>query len=117
MGLAARGAAAILAQAPTAQKAAALREAAAVLRASAAAVLAANAADMARAIDLSPAMRDRLRLDDARLEGIAAEAQKAQGQADVALPQTATDARLLMLLAVALGLAGLFTLRGKREMA
>ena len=41
----------------------------------------------------------------------------AKTEADVALPQTATDARLLMLLAAALAIAGIFTLRKKVEAA
>jgi glutamate-5-semialdehyde dehydrogenase len=73
MGRAAREAAAVLAATATATKAAALTAAAAAMRASADAILAANAADMARgaANGLSPAMLDRLKLDAARLEGIA----------------------------------------------
>jgi glutamate-5-semialdehyde dehydrogenase len=74
MGVSARRAAATLAMAPTAQKADALRRAAALLRDRAAATLAANADDMARAdaAGMAAAMRDRLRLDPARIEGIAA---------------------------------------------
>ena len=55
-------------------KATALRSAAASLRKSAAAILAANARDMTagEARGLSPAMLDRLRLDESRLESIAA---------------------------------------------
>jgi glutamate-5-semialdehyde dehydrogenase len=73
MGRAARAAAAVLAGTPTAAKAAALVAAAAAMRRDSAAILAANAADMARgaAAGLSPAMLDRLRLDPARLEGVA----------------------------------------------
>ncbi len=71
MGKAARSAVAVLALAPTAQKALALREAAAALRAAKASILAANAADIANASGLSSAMLDRLRLDEARLEGVA----------------------------------------------
>ncbi|MFD1952310.1 glutamate-5-semialdehyde dehydrogenase [Sphingomonas arantia] len=73
MGGRARTAARIMAAAPTAQKAAALRGAADQLRDRAVAILAANATDMARATaaDLSPALLDRLRLDDARLDAIA----------------------------------------------
>ena len=53
-------------------KAAALRAAGAALRADQSAVLAANAKDMAAgaANGLTPAMLDRLRLDDHRLRGI-----------------------------------------------
>ena len=82
MGRAARQAAAILAQSPTEVKAAALRESAAALRNSRDAVLAANAADMARAVDLSPAMRDRLKLDEPRLEAIAAGLETVSGLDD-----------------------------------
>ena len=56
------------------EKAAALRAAAASLRAAAPQILAANAQDMdnGAANGLTPALLDRLRLDEARLEGIAA---------------------------------------------
>ena len=62
-----------LAAAPTAQKAAALAAAAAALRLHGAAILSANAADMARGEQngLTKALLDRLRLDPARLEGVA----------------------------------------------
>ncbi|MEQ1726680.1 MAG: glutamate-5-semialdehyde dehydrogenase, partial [Sphingopyxis sp.] len=74
MALAARGAARVLAAASTAQKAAALNAAAAAIREARATILAANADDMAAgaARGLSAAMLDRLRLDEARLEGVAA---------------------------------------------
>lgn len=74
MGQRARAAAAILAQAPTATKAAALKAAAAALRAAAPEILAANTQDVARgeANGLTAAMIDRLKLDPKRLEGIAA---------------------------------------------
>ncbi len=74
MGICARAAAATLALAPTAQKADAVMRAAALLRERANTVLAANAQDMARAdaAGMADAMRDRLRLDPSRLEGIAA---------------------------------------------
>ena len=74
MATAARAASRALAATPTARKAAALKAAAAAIRAAAAAILAANAEDMkaAEARGTSGAMLDRLRLDDARLEGIAA---------------------------------------------
>ncbi len=73
MGQAARAAARALATTPTADKAAALRHAAASLRDMSRQILAANAADMAAGAGrgLSPAMLDRLRLDDIRLDGIA----------------------------------------------
>ncbi|WP_380878728.1 gamma-glutamyl phosphate reductase [Sphingomonas sp. DBB INV C78] len=74
MGRRARAAARILARTPTTEKAEALRAAAAAIRAGETAILAANAGDMARgeANGLSPAMLDRLKLDPARLAGIAA---------------------------------------------
>jgi glutamate-5-semialdehyde dehydrogenase len=64
----------VLAGLPTADKAAALRSAAAALRAAALKVLSANALDVAAGEQngLSGAMLDRLRLDEKRLEGIAA---------------------------------------------
>ncbi|GAA4220729.1 glutamate-5-semialdehyde dehydrogenase [Sphingomonas endophytica] len=70
----ARDAARQLAGMSDAQKAGALRSVAAALRHSGPAILAANALDVARGKDngLSEALLDRLRLDDARLEGIAA---------------------------------------------
>ncbi|ARR54432.1 gamma-glutamyl-phosphate reductase [Rhizorhabdus wittichii DC-6] len=74
MGARARAAAVRLAGAPTADKAKALVEAAKAIRARAAAILAANAEDVARAQanGLTAAMIDRLTLDPARLEGVAA---------------------------------------------
>lgn len=74
MGEAARAAAREMALIPDARKAAALKAAAAALRADEPAILAANADDMARgeANGLSSAMLDRLRLDPARLEAMAA---------------------------------------------
>lgn len=74
MGTRARVAAAVLAGAPTDVKARALLAAAAALRDSADSILAANAADMAAGAErgLSAAMLDRLKLDAARLDGIAA---------------------------------------------
>ncbi|MGE0719642.1 MAG: glutamate-5-semialdehyde dehydrogenase [Alphaproteobacteria bacterium] len=73
MGAAARAAAATLATASTATKNAALAEAAAAIRAAAPAILAANAEDMAdgRAAGLSPAMLDRLALNEARIAAMA----------------------------------------------
>ncbi len=73
MGAAAREAAAELAVASPAQKAAALTAAAAAIMAAQDAILAANARDLAHAEDkgLAPAMIDRLRLDPARIAGIA----------------------------------------------
>ena len=73
MGERARGAARQLALADTAARAAALDAAAEALRAAEPAILAANALDMAagEGRGLSNAMLDRLRLDAARLSGIA----------------------------------------------
>ena len=84
MGLRARAAAMVLAQAPTATKAAALRAAALALRAAEAGILAANAIDVARgeANGLSPAMIDRLNLDAKRLEGIASGLEAVAGLPD-----------------------------------
>lgn len=74
MGSRARTAATKLAALPTAAKAAGLRAAAATIRADAEAILAANARDVeaGAANGLSGALLDRLRLDPARLEGVAA---------------------------------------------
>jgi glutamate-5-semialdehyde dehydrogenase len=73
MGHRARAAMAVLAGTPTAVKAKALTAAASALRASMADVLAANAKDMAAGAErgLSPAMLDRLKLDEKRVDGIA----------------------------------------------
>jgi len=70
----ARAASALLARVSTAEKAAALRAAAAAIRANSSEILAANALDLAqgKANGLSAAMLDRLALDEARLEGVAA---------------------------------------------
>ncbi|GAC1454691.1 MAG: glutamate-5-semialdehyde dehydrogenase [Steroidobacteraceae bacterium] len=74
LGKAPVAAAAVLALAPRGQKNAALAAAAAAIRARRAAVLTANEKDMAqaRARHLSAARLDRLRLDERRIEGIAA---------------------------------------------
>ncbi len=74
MGARARRAAGMLAALPTAAKAAGLRAAAAAVREQAPAILDANTRDMAagEARGLSGALLDRLRLDAARIEGIAA---------------------------------------------
>ena len=74
LGRAARAAAAVLAQAPSAVKRQVLETAAKELRQAHAAVLAANAADVAdaRAHGVSSAMIDRLTLDATRLEATAA---------------------------------------------
>ena len=75
-GLARAGRAAqrVLAQMDDAAKTAALRSAAAALRAASPQILEANARDLAagQANGLSPALLDRLRLDDQRLESVAA---------------------------------------------
>src|SRR5690349_4229519 len=73
MGRRARAAAAVLALAPTATKAAALRAAARALRSDEARILQANGEDMARgqANGLTSAMLDRLKLTPQRIEGIA----------------------------------------------
>ncbi|MGY6638210.1 MAG: glutamate-5-semialdehyde dehydrogenase [Erythrobacter sp.] len=70
----ARQAQAALAAMPSAARAAALHHAADTLRAATPAILAANAQDLAagKARGLSGAMLDRLALDEARIEGIAA---------------------------------------------
>ena len=78
----ARAAQRVLARAPTAQKAAALRAAAAAVRARTDAILAANAEDMARADGLSAALKDRLALDTARVEAVAAGLDAVAGLAD-----------------------------------
>ncbi len=74
IGRRARAAAATLALAPAEAKTMALREAGAAVRAQAAEILAANALDLAEAETegIAPALRDRLALDPARLEAIAA---------------------------------------------
>jgi len=74
MGRRARAAAAVLALAPTATKAAALKAAAGALRTREDAIIAANGEDMARgkANRLSSALLDRLMLDAQRIEGMAA---------------------------------------------
>jgi glutamate-5-semialdehyde dehydrogenase len=84
MGRRARAASAILATAPTAIKADALRRAAAILREREGAILAANAEDMARAdaAGMASAMKDRLRLDTKRLEGVAAALEAVAGLDD-----------------------------------
>jgi len=71
LGRAARAAAAALATVPGPSKDRALRAAAAAIRSRAAEIKAANAEDMANARDLSGPMRERLMLDDARIEAMA----------------------------------------------
>src|SRR3972149_4045023 len=72
LGAAARAASATLAQAATEIKNTALRAAARAIRGHREAILSANAKDMDEAKDLSPALRDRLMLNDQRVEGMAA---------------------------------------------
>jgi glutamate-5-semialdehyde dehydrogenase len=73
LGSAARAAAAVLALAPTTQKNEALRAAAAALRSRVPEILAANARDLAAAVARGTAasLMDRLKLNEARVEGIA----------------------------------------------
>src|SRR5690606_6632415 len=73
LGTAAREAAAALARAPAEARTAALRAAAAAIRDAAGAILEANARDMAAAEQrrLTPALLDRLKLDDSRVEAMA----------------------------------------------
>ncbi|ATE67513.1 glutamate-5-semialdehyde dehydrogenase [Rhizorhabdus dicambivorans] len=84
MGTRARAAAARLAGTPTADKARALVEAAKAIRTQGEAILAANAGDVARAQanGLSAAMIDRLTLNPARLEGMAAGLEAVAGLPD-----------------------------------
>lgn len=74
MGARARAAAAIVSQASTAAKSAALQHAASALRENRDTILSANESDMTRggANGLSPALLDRLKLDPERIENIAA---------------------------------------------
>jgi glutamate-5-semialdehyde dehydrogenase len=71
LGLAARNAARHLRSVGADQKNTALEAAAAAIRAQKKTILAANAEDLAHAADLSPAMRDRLMLDEKRIEAMA----------------------------------------------
>jgi glutamate-5-semialdehyde dehydrogenase len=84
LGRAALAAAALLARAGTAQKDAALGAAAAAVRRERGSILAANARDLAAAAarDLSAARLDRLRLDAARIEAIAAGLEAVRALAD-----------------------------------
>lgn len=83
-GTRARAAARILARTPTEAKRAGLRAAAAAIRASADVILTANAQDFSRAqaSGLSAAMLDRLRIDPARLEAVAAGVEAVAGLDD-----------------------------------
>ncbi|MET3437073.1 glutamate-5-semialdehyde dehydrogenase [Sphingomonas sp. 1185] len=84
MGRRARTAAQTLAQMPTAAKAQALRDAAQAIRQDSPAILAANAQDVAAgaANGLSPAMLDRLKLDEERIAGIVAGVEAVAGLPD-----------------------------------
>jgi glutamate-5-semialdehyde dehydrogenase len=113
MGHRARAAAALLAQAPTATKAAALKAAARALRAAEADILTANAADVARgeANGLSSAMVDRLKLDPKRLAGIATGLEAVAGLPDP-IGQVIDETRrpnglLLQRIRVPLGVVGI----------
>jgi glutamate-5-semialdehyde dehydrogenase len=79
-----RAAQRVLAGLDTAGKAAALRSAAAALRAHSGAIIEANARDLAagRANGLSSAMLDRLKLDEKRLQGVAAAVEAVAGLPD-----------------------------------
>ncbi|MBB5699054.1 glutamate-5-semialdehyde dehydrogenase [Sphingomonas yantingensis] len=83
-GTRARAAARALARSPTETKRAGLLAAAMAIRGAADVILAANADDLARAeaAGLSGAMLDRLRLDPARLEGVAAGVEAVAGLDD-----------------------------------
>ncbi|MBX9816353.1 MAG: gamma-glutamyl-phosphate reductase [Proteobacteria bacterium SG_bin5] len=78
----ARDASRQLARLPSEAKRAGLRAAAAEVRARSGDILGANAEDMARAAALTPALGDRLRLDPARLEGVAAAIEAVAGLDD-----------------------------------
>ena len=82
MGRRAREAAAVLATAPAERKHAALIAASEAVIARRAEILAANEADMAEAEGLSPAMRDRLRLDEGRVGAIATALRDVAAQRD-----------------------------------
>ena len=71
LGAAARDAAGVLREASPETKTKALRAAAAAIRAHTKDILAANAKDMAAASGLSPALKDRLTLDEKRIEAMA----------------------------------------------
>ncbi len=84
LGAAARAAAAELALTPGTSRDAALKAAAAALRADAATLMTANALDLAAAREagIGGAMLDRLTLDDARIEGMAAGLDEIAAQPD-----------------------------------
>jgi glutamate-5-semialdehyde dehydrogenase len=113
MGARARAAAALLAGAPTAQKAKALQAAAHAIRANQGDILAANAADVARAkaSGLSAAMIDRLILNADRIEGVAAGLDAVAGLPDPVGQQIDETARpnglILQRIRVPLGVIGI----------
>ena len=113
MGRRARDAARMLAGTPTARKAEALVHAAALLRERASMILAANAADMARAdtSGIAAAMKDRLRLDTERLEGVAAALEAVAGLDDpvgsLVDERTRPNGLLLRRVRVPLGVVGI----------
>jgi glutamate-5-semialdehyde dehydrogenase len=113
MGRRARAAAVRLAAAPTADKAKALVEAAKAIRAQADAILAANAEDVSRAQanGLTAAMIDRLTLNPARLDGVAAGLEAVAGLPDP-VGQTIDESRrpnglVLQRVRVPLGVIGI----------
>ncbi len=71
LGQAARAAASVLREASVETKTRALRAAASAIRAHAKDILSANTKDMTAASGLSPALKDRLALDDKRIEAMA----------------------------------------------
>jgi glutamate-5-semialdehyde dehydrogenase len=113
MGARARAAAALLAGAPTAQKAKALQAAAHAIRTNQGDILAANAADVARAkaSGLSAAMIDRLILNADRIEGVAAGLDAVAGLPDPVGQQIDETARpnglILQRIRVPLGVIGI----------
>jgi glutamate-5-semialdehyde dehydrogenase len=82
LGAAARQAAGVLRETSPEAKVEALRAAAAAIRAHAKDILAANAKDMAAASALSPALKDRLALDEKRIEAMAKGVEEVAAQAD-----------------------------------
>jgi glutamate-5-semialdehyde dehydrogenase len=82
LGGAAKQAAAALALVSSEQKVAALKAMAQAIRAQSAAILAANADDMKAARDLTPALLDRLKLDEKRVEAMAKGLEEIAAQPD-----------------------------------
>lgn len=82
IGLAARAAAADLARLDGTFRTQGLLAAATAMREQSAAILAANAADLAAGSHLSPAMQDRLRLDESRVAAIAQSLETIAAQSD-----------------------------------